>query len=100
LELLLSRKLTLRSFRNDFLYLRQNFGSAFPLERLLSRKLTLRSLRNDFFVASDYNFWLCIPVGTTFELRSFYSIFLDASFELRKSVRKIYSTLVQVQLLQ
>jgi hypothetical protein len=22
------------------------------------------------FVASDHNFWLCIPLGTTFELRN------------------------------
>jgi hypothetical protein len=29
-------------------YISTVFGSAFPLERLLSRKLTLRSLRNDF----------------------------------------------------
>jgi hypothetical protein len=29
-------------------YISAVFGSAFPLERLLSRKLTLRSLRNDF----------------------------------------------------
>jgi hypothetical protein len=29
------------------------FGSAFPLEQLLSRKLTLRSLKNDFFAASS-----------------------------------------------
>jgi hypothetical protein len=30
------------------LIFRWYFGSAFPLERLLSRKLALRSLRNDF----------------------------------------------------
>jgi hypothetical protein len=60
----------------------------------------LRSLRNDFFAASDHNFWLCIPLGMTFEASEFYSAFLHTSFELRKSMRKIYFTLVQAQLLQ
>jgi hypothetical protein len=54
------------------------FGSAFPLERLLSRKLTLRSLRNDFCILVKLlalhslrnEFWAenlrCAPLGTTF----------------------------------
>jgi hypothetical protein len=48
------------------------------LERLLSRKLTLRSRRNDFFAASSY-FWLCIPLGTTFELLPVFLFALDGA---------------------
>jgi hypothetical protein len=40
----------------------------------LSRKLTLRSLRNDFFATSELNFWLCIPLGTTFEQKTYAAL--------------------------
>jgi hypothetical protein len=39
----------------------------------LSRKLTLRSLRNDFFAASSC-FWLCIPLGMTFEQKTYAAL--------------------------
>jgi hypothetical protein len=54
------------------------FGSAFPLERLLSRKLTLCSFRNDFCIFVEFSalhslnndFWAenlrCAPLWTTF----------------------------------
>jgi hypothetical protein len=73
----LSRKLTLCSLRNDFF--------------VASTKLTLCSLRNDFFVAS-----------TKLTLRSLRNDFLVASaiFKLRKSVRKIYSILIETKSLQ
>jgi hypothetical protein len=50
------------------------FGSAFPYEQLLSRKLTLRSLGNDFFAASEHNFWLYIPLGMTFEQKTYAAL--------------------------
>jgi hypothetical protein len=67
------------------------FGSAFLLERLLSRKLTLRSLRNDFLVAS-----------AKLTLRPLRNNFLVASaiFELRNSVKKIYSISIETKSLQ
>jgi hypothetical protein len=36
-------------------------GSAFPEERLLSRKLTLRSLRNDFWQLQNLIFGSAFP---------------------------------------
>jgi hypothetical protein len=40
----------------------------------LSRKLMLRSLRNDLFATLELNFWLCIPLGMTFEQKNYVAL--------------------------
>jgi hypothetical protein len=98
--------------RNQRLFLA--VSSAFPLERLLSRKLTLRSLRNDLLLLRQtYTAFLrttfcCFSktcnmiVNPTFswEQLSWFIDFWDRLLELRESVKKVYYIMTITKLLQ
>jgi hypothetical protein len=79
-------------------------SSAFPLERLLSRKLTLCSLRNDFlwlrqtYVAFLRTTFCCFGKSFAAFLRTTFVV--NWLLELRESVKKVYYIMTITKLLQ